>query len=601
MDHKRFLIAILLSAVILFSWQYFFAPVPEQNDNGANIPQEPRASIQLTPNSSPAPQTNISVPAQTEASRRTIIVDTPLFKATFDSRGAIPTSWIIKKNKDSEREIFSVGEDLSRRLPLELISAKGLESTPRETPLQIVTRDASLDLLLNERDYSLVEANADGINAFNLQQGENHRLSFVLRDESSGVVATKTYGFNADDYIVKMEVSVSRSGGDVLPAELSIGPSIGDQGIRKYTFYSVAPESVFDVGGEATRETGSSVIDNGESSEKSIVKGPINWAGSADTYFAMVVVPTQAFPQIRLQSVKYGHTSDDNTKEDRFLLSSYVPIPSNGLVTNLYVGPKDHYILADTSKELTSSLGRQINLDGLIDYGWFSSISRPLAIPILSAIKFFNKLTGNYGVAIIIFTFIIYSLFFPLKWRSSKSMKKAQKLAPRMKEVQEKIKTLKPSDPRLKELQMEQLRLMKDGNMLGGCLPLLIQMPFFFALYRAITISLDFRQATFLWLPDLSAGDPIHLLPLLMAASVLVVQLITPAPSADPMQRKMMAFMMPAIMLYALWSAPAGLLLYWLVGNIIIFCQQIIINRLIATKGDEDPPQLGATRQMASA
>jgi YidC/Oxa1 family membrane protein insertase len=200
-------------------------------------------------------------------------------------------------------------------------------------------------------------------------------------------------------------------------------------------------------------------------------------------------------------------------------------------------------------------------------------------------------MTGSYGLAIIIFTIIIYSLFFPLKWRSSKTMKKAQKLAPRMKEVQEKIKALKPNDPRLKELQMEQLRLMKEGNILGGCLPLLIQMPFLIALYSAITISIDFRQATFLWLPDLSAADPYKLLPILMAGSMVVLQFITPAPSADPLQRKMMAIVMPAMMLYILWSAPAGLLVYWIVGNIVGFTQQMVINRLIKSEDDEEPPE----------
>ncbi len=183
-------------------------------------------------------------------------------------------------------------------------------------------------------------------------------------------------------------------------------------------------------------------------------------------------------------------------------------------------------------------------------------------------------------------------LFFPLKWRSSKSMKKAQKLAPRMKELQEKIKGMKQNDPRLKDLQMEQLRLMKEGNPLGGCLPLLIQMPFLIALYVAITISIDFRQSSFLWIQDLSAGDPTKLLPILMAGSMLVLQLITPAPSADPLQRKMMAVIMPVMMLYILWSAPAGLLVYWLVGNIVGFGQQFVINRMLKSKDDqEQPPQ----------
>jgi YidC/Oxa1 family membrane protein insertase len=169
-------------------------------------------------------------------------------------------------------------------------------------------------------------------------------------------------------------------------------------------------------------------------------------------------------------------------------------------------------------------------------------------------------------------------------------MKKAQKLAPRMKELQEKIKGMKQNDPRLKELQMEQLRLMKEGNPLGGCLPLLIQMPFLIALYVAITISIDFRQSSFLWIQDLSAAEPYHILPILMAGSMLVLQLITPSPSADPLQRKMMAVMMPMIMLYVLWSAPAGLLVYWLVGNLVGFGQQFLINRMLKSEDDEQQP-----------
>jgi YidC/Oxa1 family membrane protein insertase len=142
---------------------------------------------------------------------------------------------------------------------------------------------------------------------------------------------------------------------------------------------------------------------------------------------------------------------------------------------------------------------------------------------------------------------------------------------------------------------------MKEGNPLGGCLPLLIQFPFLFAIYRAITISLDFRQASFLWIPDLSAAEPflIHVLPLTMAATMVILQLVTPAPSMDPVQRKMMAIGMPLMMLYFMWSAPSGLVLYWLVGNIVGFSQQFLINHW--TKSDEDkvaePPAKGPKRK----
>jgi YidC/Oxa1 family membrane protein insertase len=368
-----------------------------------------------------------------------------------------------------------------------------------------------------------------------------------------------------------------------------MGPSIGDQGVNKYSFYSVAPEVIVAQADKVERHQARAINENKNSPDRLSITGPVDWAGVGDTYFAMVAVPSKRLEGLELHTSQYDHTANGKP-EKRYLTTAWVPVPSDGSHTIVYTGPKDHYLLTQAGTNLSQVVGRNIDLEGLIDYGWFSWLSRPLAVPILRSIKWLSQLTNSYGIAIILFTIVIYSLFFPLKWRSSKSMKKAQKLAPRMKELQEKIKGMKQSDPRLKELQVEQLRLMKEGNPLGGCLPLLIQMPFLFALYRAITISLDFRQATFLWLPDLSAGDPFHILEVMMAGTMITLQLITPAPSADPLQRKMMAVGMPLFMLYVLWGAPSGLLLYWLVGNIVGFAQQFIINRLTKSEDDEQPP-----------
>jgi YidC/Oxa1 family membrane protein insertase len=330
---------------------------------------------------------------------------------------------------------------------------------------------------------------------------------------------------------------------------------------------------------------------NTSSPDRLFINGPTDWAGVADTYFGMVAVPTKKTEGLEFRTIAYEHKHKDGSAEKRYLVTGLVPVLSDGSRTVIYSGPKDHYLLSDSSRDLTSLVNRPIDLDGLIDYGFLGWLSRPIAVPILDAITYLYKLTKSYGVAIILFTIVIYSLFFPLKWRSSKAMKKAQKLAPKMKELQEKIKGLKQNDPKLKELQMEQLRLMREGNPLGGCLPLLIQMPFLFALYRAITISLDFRQASFLWIPDLSAAEPymIHILPILMTGTMVVLQLVTPAPTADPVQRKMMAIGMPIFMLYILWSAPSGLVLYWLVGNIVGFTQQFLINHWTKSDDEEVP------------
>ena len=532
---------------------------------------------------------------QNAAPQRIVTIETPLYKVKFDTRGAEPISWVIKSNKNGGASIYSVAGKKSDQVPLELISPEGLKRQPREVPLQIQTGDPSLDGTLVTATYRLegLESNSNGNLEINLTSGQKKALVFAL-DDPSGVQVRKALIFDADTYATDLSVTVKR-GEQPVPAKLTIGPSIGDQGITHHTFYSVAPEAIASVNGKIERHQAASINGNKNSPDRLVQSGPVDWAGVGDTYFAMVAVPLKPSEGLEYRTIAYEHQINGSKPEKRFLTTGLLTIPSDGSHTLIYAGPKDHYLLTSASQEVSKLAQRPIDLEGLIDYGFLGSISRPLAVPILMAISYLYKLTSSYGVAIILFTIVIYSLFFPLKWRSSKSMKKAQKLAPKMKELQEKIKGVKQNDPRLKELQMEQLRLMKEGNPLGGCLPLLIQMPFLFALYRAITISLDFRQASFLWIPDLSAAEPylIHLLPILMTGTMVVLQLVTPAPSADPLQRKMMAVGMPLFMLYVLWSAPSGLVLYWLVGNIVGFTQQFLINRWTKTDEDETPPADG--------
>ncbi len=592
MQQKRLIIALLISTAILFAWSFLVPkpPPPPPSEQPQATPQQ-TVTPTGTASATPTPQTAASTTPANTAPHRIISIKTPLYDAKFDTLGAEVISWIIKKNKDSGQDIYSVAGRKSDRIPLELVSQEGVKRTPRDAPFQLAIGDATADNVLRSTNYLVEGLNAStGDTEISLNPGEKKRITFQLKDASSGLEVSKTVEFDAESYISNLEVSIKRGGQVVPQAKLKVGPSVGDQGIKTYSFYSVAPEAVVALAGhKAERHYAPSINENKNSPDRQAIPGQVDWAAIGDTYFSMAAVPARPTEGLELTTAAYEHQTNGKP-EKRYLITAWVPIPTDGGKTAVYTGPKDHYVLSQASDALRNAVGRSsVDLDGLIDYGWLGWISRPLSIPILNAIKWLQKLTGSYGVAIILFTIVIYSLFFPLKWRSSKSMKKAQKLAPQMKELQEKIKGMKQNDPRLKELQIEQLRLMKEGNPLGGCLPLLIQMPFLFALYRAITISLDFRQASFLWLPDLSAPEPyfIHILPILMAATMIVLQLITPAPSADPLQRKMMAVGMPLFMLYILWSAPSGLLVYWLVGNIVGFLQQFAINKLTATPDDQ--------------
>src|SRR5262249_15449593 len=156
------------------------------------------------------------------------------------------------------------------------------------------------------------------------------------------------------------------------------------------------------------------------------------------------------------RTTPYEHKTNGKP-EQRFLISGLVPVPADGTKTQVYIGPKDHRLLASASEEVKHLGGPPVDLGEVINYGFLGSMRRFLAVPILFAIDKLQRVTGSYGVAIILFTIFIYSLFFPLKWQSSRKMKKAQKYAPRMKELQEKLKGMKQTDPRMKELQMEQL------------------------------------------------------------------------------------------------------------------------------------------------
>lgn len=625
-QQHRFLLALVASAAVLILWNYFFPPPkPPVNVNAnanANVQQAgspaPSATAQALATATPAPAQAAASPAPATDSmpQRKLRIVTPLYEATFDTHGAVATSWILRKVKRTDgtlKDVYGASSTKNHPQPLELIPALPPGVAPDQFfhPFQVVTGDPTLDATLANRNYRTFGPNAEsGDETINVPNGSK-QIDFVVHDDATGLDATKRLTFYADKYIAQIELKLARNNQPLPDSKIMIGPSIGDQTIEHYSFYLFAPEGISMVNGEVRRinslEVHADKRNGGlfaslfewmgvkspvsKPADRDPIDGQVQWAGIDDTYFSMVAVPSRPTSGLEYRTVAFEHKTSSRP-EQRFLTTALVPVPSDGSKTLIYIGPKDHRLLAAASEEVKQIGGVAADLGDVINYGFLGSMRRFLARPILWSIDKLQRMTGSYGIAIILFTIFIYSLFFPLKWQSSRKMKKAQKYAPRMKELQEKLKGMKQNDPRMKELQMEQLRLMKEANPLGGCLPLLIQMPFLFALYTAITISIDFRQASFLWIPDLSGPEPyflyfLRILPILFTGSMVVLQLLTPAPSADPLQRKMMAVGMPLFMLYILWSAPSGLLLYWLVGNIVGFLQQMIINKLTA---EETPP-----------
>lgn len=597
--------------VVLFGWSYFMAPKKPAADANANTAPVAETTAQPQPSQQPAAAPAPAAPVQTApaadtVANRTITIKSPLYEVKLDSKGAVATSWLILQNKTpkAEYQVFADGSTASDKKPLQLISAKALEQSPREVPFRLLTPDQNLTTLANERNYQISVPE----DVITLADGQEKQIDFTLTD-ASGAEVKKTFLFRGGSYVADLGVTLKQNGQLVPNIKLAIGASIGDQAINFHTLYHTESEAVASIAGDIKRHQGgySFKFENGNQTTLPEA-GAVDWVGLGDSYFAMAAIPAQPTAGVEYSAFKYDVdiapvypsiwkwvTRSPQVTETRHLVTAFLPVPADGSITRVYTGTKDYFALNDYNQTLSAAVGRNIDLVHFINFSnyWpIRPITTYLSIPILYALHFLNSILANYGLAIIIFTFLFYSLLFPLRWKQSKSFKKASANAPKMQDLQKRIKDLQAKgvptdDPRMRELQMEQLRMTKDALPIGGCLPMLLQFPLLLAFYTAITVALDARQASFLWLPDLSTGDPWHILEFAFAVSMVLSMKFTPTAAAvtpeQQMQQKMMTWLMPVMMLWVMWTAPAGLLLYWFCGNIVSFGQQMLINRMNKT------------------
>lgn len=601
-NQNRFLIAALLCLAVLFGWQYFFAPPPPKPDANANTAANTQTVPEATP--TPAAQATPDAVAVTpdETPNKQIIVKSPNFQVKLDSKGAVATSWILVKSVRNGKDLWADGSTETNKVPLELI----LQDNPgREFPFRLSTGDAALDAILNDRNY---QTSAEG--EINLEGNTAKKIDFTLK--SGDVDVTKSFTFRGDTYLSEIQITATRAGQPIANAKLLIGTAIGDQNIKFHNYYLVEPEAIAYVNGNTDRHAAYSIFK--EEKDKTgvlAVPGEVDWAGVGDTYFAMAAVPATRTSGLEYRGTKLEKdvepyydgviswvTRSKKSKLTLHRLTAYVPVNLDGSTTQIYTGTKDYFTLREYDQKLEGkNIGELINYSW---YGWLRWIQRPVAQFLLRALDLIYGVVGNFGIAIIVFTFIFYSFFFPVRWWQSKQFKKAQANAPKMKEIQDKLKELQKKgvaidDPRMRQLQMEQLRMTKDAIPIAGCLPMLLQIPLFVAFYTAITIGMDFRQTHFLWLPDLSLADPYHILEFLFAGSMAASMVLTPTAPAvtdeQKAQQKMMMYFMPIMMLWVMWGYPSGLLMYWFFGNIVSFGQQMIINRLNKTPETTAAPE----------
>jgi YidC/Oxa1 family membrane protein insertase len=532
-----FLVIILFQPLLKKYLPQSAAPAPETSAAAQPSAQPSAAS---TPQVS-VPVTGASKQASAEAET---VVENDLYRVTFTNRGGVVKSWILKTYKDEHGN------------PLELVS-KAAETYGY--PMSLWTYDESQRNKLNSALY--VASDSGKLTA-------PAQLTFEYSD--ADVSVRKTLSFD-HTYLVHLETSVVSKGSQV--TAFPMWPAgFGDQ----LSLSSYAGSRVEHQYNDKTERLDIKKISGGAT-----LPGPFNWAGVVDQYFAAVFLPEdiQNAAMVTLRHQVDVPKDPRNPKPGETVKAEILGVGVGNLrgatVERLYVGPKSLGVLE--SVPVPTVNGAPPDLRALINFGFFGVIARPLFL----WLKWTYGWIHNWGWAIAIQTLIINLALLPLRISSMKSALKMQKVAPQIKAIQEKYKKYSMRDPRKQEMNQEVSALYKaEGvNPVGGCLPMVIQMPFLFAYYSMLGAALDLRQAPWLWIRDLSSPDPWHLLPIGIIITMLLTQRMTPQPGMDPSQQKMMTFMMPLMLGVISWNLAAGLCLYWSEGNLIAIAQQAVMNR----------------------
>lgn len=526
---KRAVIAVVLSIAVFYFFSAYFGPKqqPAAPSGKAVVAEQQQTAISATTQSSQSPA---AFPTPAMVKSQDVLVENDRFKAVFSTAGATLKTLTLK----------DYSENNSPESPKVALAGK---SDPALLNFSTSGSGFALHPMVDYSPSSLsVEAS-----------GKEIKQLVFTHQSPQGYVVRKTFSFSGDGYGIELDTQLINNSQAAITGSFQhiiTAPSDVD---TKNTRYETYGTTIFADNALHT-ETPKDLASASKKYEKSV-----SWAGITDKYFLTAVI-----------AEKGSIASTEIRKNQSGYLESVVTTPSfmvpPGQAVNsihrLFVGPKDIDILKAQGSSLEQSL----------DLGWFTVLAKPM----LHALKYFYGFIPNFGVSIIIITVILKIVFFPLTHKSYKSMKEMSKLQPKMVELKEKYKNDKEA---MNRAVMEMYREYKV-NPLGGCLPMLVQIPVFFALYKALMFSIELRHAPFmLWITDLSDKDPYYITPILMGATMFIQQKMTPS-TMDEMQQKIM-LALPVVFTFMFLTFPAGLVLYWLVNNVLTIAQQMYINKLV--------------------
>ena len=557
----------LLLLVVLLGYQFFFkpkpaTPPPAQNQTQAASPSQADA----TPAPTGAVGTVSAMTAMTPMVAATLETETTVeneqYKITFTNRGAQVKHWILKKYSDTAGK------------PLDMVQPQA--AAQFGLPLSFFTYEPGLTSQLNQALYQVsIDSKQPAPGGIVLAPA-----TLTFRYVANGLDVSKTIHFDAS-YVVNAEAEVLRNGAPMRsllqwPAGLGdmeefLPSSLTRSLVRTPSYFS------WSIDGKQDYQSSSKVSGN------ATLDQPYGYAAVSDLYFVAAFLPDDpAHTTVVTLHNSINLPSDlsdpNSTKKPADVLGVAVGDTSGLTKVRLFAGPKAMDVLASIHATGADGKPTGASLQPLIQFGWMTI----LATPLYWILRFLNEHgVPNWGWDIIIVTVVFNLLMLPTRVMMMKSSLKMQRIQPKVDALKRKYAHLKVSDPKRAEMNTEMMALYKEENvnMYGGCLPLLIQMPLFFAYYRVLANVIELRQAHWYWLHDLSVADPLHILPILIIASMFLVQFITPSPGMDPAQRRMMAIMMPVVFGFSMWHFASGLALYWGTGNLINLAIQLTINR----------------------
>jgi YidC/Oxa1 family membrane protein insertase len=558
---RRVLLAIFLAFLVLYVWQAVFVKPAPRPVRGTSVPSAstatPDSTVAAAGGTEPGPveakpQTPAAPPAEllvAERSERDVRVETRDVIAVFTNRGARLKSWRLKRYLDQKGEPQELVENQISGQPL---------------PFTLRTTNDAMTATLNDALYTVAgapEATGGATSPVDLR--------FEYRD-SAGVHAVKTFHFDPGSYMVTANAMITEGDRAIAPA-IVWGPAIGDVG--EQSSYVKKAEGVLFENGKVIR------IPPADVAKQPVREGDFRYAGVDDNYFLTAALrPGPSKVTFHVVTIP----PPAGTKAGRELVSYSIEPKPGDTPIKFFVGPKDFDVLMAIGPDVAKA----------IDFGIFTVI----VVPLLRSLKWVNGYVGNYGWSIIILTFIINAIMFPLRHKSVVSMRKMQEIQPEVKAIQDRYSKLKATDPAKQKMNQELMALYKERgvNPASGCVPMLMTMPFIFAFYALLSTAIELRGAPwFGWIHDLSAHDPYFVVPVLMGASQIWQQRLTPAAGMDPIQQKMM-LLMPVFFTFLFLWYPSGVALYWFVNNVWAIGQQYMTNYMIGPAPNVRPAKASA-------